>query len=328
MRIKLLSAYSEPSPNHVAEWLTRHGGAGGHELVDDPEAADLIIFAETFGSLDPFFLDVIWHPVFRRHRQKCVLHHNADGVVTFCRTVSPSVEKWQPNQNCRRSFHYIARRRDITIPAGIGESGRRRLLFSFQGDVSTHEVRQRVIRLRHAEALLENIRGSAGDRMAVAEREAFQARYCQTIVDSEFVLCPRGLGPASMRIFEVMQLGRAPVILADAWKPVAGIPWHECAIFVPERDVEEIPRVLEARRTEAAAMGRRAREIWEGHFAPERSLERLINEAALTLAARHEAAADWKQLLPRRYWRSLAASLMRRVRHGRADLRRRVTHQR
>ena len=37
--------------------------------------------------------------------------------------------------------------------------------------------------------------------------------YLTEMRDSAFVLCPRGLAPGTHRVYEAMQLGRAPVIL-------------------------------------------------------------------------------------------------------------------
>jgi hypothetical protein len=322
MRVLLLSAYDEPEPDYVPAWLVSHGSCGAHELTKDPTAADLIIFAETFSSLDPYFLDVLRHPVFQKHPQKCVLHHHSDGVVTFCRTVSPSVERWQPNQAYRRSYHYIARRRAAAFPGDIPIDVPRRSLFSFRGDVGTHNLRRRIMALRHAEADLINLSGSLGDSMPELERESFHQEYLRSILEAHFVLCPRGLGPTSMRLFEAMQLGRVPVIIGDTWKPVQGVPWEQCAVFVRERDIEQVPERLMALRGQAEEMGRKARAVWEEFFSPQQALQRLISESAVTLQTRHTlhtTLRDLGQLARMRDWRGLAGSCYRMLRFGKAS---------
>jgi Exostosin family len=323
MRVLIHSAYGEPSPNYLLQWLIERGSPAPHQLVTDPAAADLIIFGETFSSLDPYFLDVLRHPLFRAFPEKCVLHHNGDSVVTFCRTVSPSVELQQPNQDCRRSFHYIARRRDIEILSGVELNEEARYLFSFWGATGTHPMRKRLMALHHSEASLAEVRGDVADVMPKRERDQFHLEYCRSILQSQFVLCPRGLGPTSMRLFEVMQLGRVPVVIGDTWKRIGSVPWEECAIFVREADIEGIPQLLRERRAEAEFMGKRARVIWEEFFAPERSLVRLIEECAATLGAHYGSTnllKDLAQVAPMGHWRGLSASLVRIGRFGKASV--------
>ena len=54
---------------------------------------------------------------------------------------------------------------------------------------------------------------------------------------TRFVLCPRGQGVSSIRLFEVMKSGRVPVIISDAFVPPAlqgRTGWTDAAIFVRE----------------------------------------------------------------------------------------------
>ncbi|SDW04535.1 Exostosin family protein [Thiocapsa roseopersicina] len=80
------------------------------------------------------------------------------------------------------------------------------------------------------------------------------------------MLCPRGFGSSSFRLFEAMKTGRAPVILADDWIPPVGPEWDRFAIIVPESDVTSLPQLLEAREAESVNMGELARDAWETWF--------------------------------------------------------------
>lgn len=323
MKVQLLSAYPAHAGLSTSEWLQHHSHPAGHKLTTDPADADLILFAETFAGLDPYFLDVVRHPVFREHRHKCVLYHISDSTLTLCRTVSPSIDRNHPNVHARRSFSYLFRVHDNPFLSEISEAAiakaGRTYLFSFVGDPQTHPVRKRLLDLCHPEALLKTATGSSATFMTEVERKPFQKDYLQTILDSEFVLCPRGLGPTSMRLFEVMQLGRAPVIISDEWLPVSGIPWEEFAFFVSEADVGLIPRLMEQNRHRALAMGKRAREVWLEHFSPQRAVEGLLQRALeltrIPFTAR-ERMMDLLTLLPPTHWRILAACLRRSLLEG------------
>lgn len=323
MKIHLLSAYSTEGETSVSKWLTNRGSLGEHHLMSSPADADLILFAEVYAGLDPYFFDVLRHPVYRAYGQKCVLYHISDVTQTLCRTISPSIDKRHPNASTRRSFSYLVRVHDNPYLDEIPESQifleRRRHLFSFVGDSKTHPVRQKLLALNHSGALLNAVTGSSATQMGLIEREPFQKAYLQTIIDSEFVLCPRGLGPASMRLFEVMQLGRAPVIISDDWLPVSGIDWDEFALFVPEDEIGQIPRLLEQQKHRALEMGKRAREVWMENFSPQRALEGLLMRAwelVQTPLTWREQIRDMLPLCAPRHWRTLAACLRRRLQHG------------
>ncbi len=324
VKVHLLSAYAPSGTLPNLGWLRWFCPADLFEFCNDPAPADLILFAETYASLDPYFLDVVRHPLFRAHRQKCVLHHISDVMLTLCRTISPSIDRHHPNVHARRSFSYLVRVHDNPFLNAISEAviaaSERAHLFSFVGDPETHPIRKRLLTLHHPQALLKAATGSSATFMGADEREPFQKSYLQTLLASDFVLCPRGLGPTSMRLFEVMQLGRAPVIISDEWLPVSDIPWEEFALFVPEAEVEQIPRLLEENRHRAPAMGRRAREVWLEHFSPQRAAEGLLQRALeltrIPLTPR-ERMTDLLTLLPPRHWRILTACLRRLLFQGR-----------
>ena len=117
-------------------------------------------------------------------------------------------------------------------------------------------------------------------------------RYAETLCRSKFVLCPRGLGTATFRLFEAMQAGRAPVIVSDGWVPPEGPRWEEFSLRVRERDVRQIPALLEARESEHARMGALARRAWEEFFAPEVRFARLGELCRSIQETRRETLLD------------------------------------
>lgn len=317
MKVHLLSAHTPFGRLSVPDWLQSYSDPGGHELTDNPEEANLIIFAEIYDGLDPYFFDIVRHPVFRRFPDKCVLYHISDTTATRCRTISPSVELTHFNARSRRSFSYVVRVHDNPFRSADWDRNRSaRFLFSFVGDSATHPVRQQILKLKHPDALLRAASGVSAMGMDDAQREAFQRRYIEEMLESLFVLCPRGLGPASMRLFEAMEMGRAPVIIGDSWLPVAKLPWADFAFFVKEKDVGQIPSLLVANRHLAVAMGRKARAVWEQHFSPERVFGELVSTAAELLREPYGNKEKWQDRLMLshpKHWRSLLGWWRRRT---------------
>jgi hypothetical protein len=139
-------------------------------------------------------------------------------------------------------------------------------LFSFQGNATSH-VRQSLF--NHAfdrpDILIERTE-PFWDRIGSPEMLEFKKRYAETIASSRFVLCPRGIGTSSFRLFEVMQSGRVPVVLADAWVPCRSIDWANCSLRVREKDISKIIAICEDASSEWPAMALSARRTWEEWF--------------------------------------------------------------
>jgi hypothetical protein len=93
-----------------------------------------------------------------------------------------------------------------------------------------------------------------------------QSDYTRIMIESRFVLCPKGLGSSTWRLFETLKAGRVPVIISDAWIPPLGPEWERFAVFVRESRIAEIPRLLEALEPRAVEMGLAARTAWEDWF--------------------------------------------------------------
>jgi hypothetical protein len=131
-------------------------------------------------------------------------------------------------------------------------------LFSFVGSSSNSaSVRNRILRLRHEACFLEDSSSGQSDR---------DTRYAELLHKSKFVLCPRGVGASTWRVFETMRAGRVPVIVSDEWCPPRGPSWHEFSLKVDEKDIDQIPDILESVKERAREMGTKARQAWEAHF--------------------------------------------------------------
>jgi len=68
--------------------------------------------------------------------------------------------------------------------------------------------------------------------------------FVADILDSRFVLCPRGIAAYSHRIFEAILLERIPVIIADDWIPFS-FPEQNYYVKIPESELGNIVTHLE-----------------------------------------------------------------------------------
>ena len=116
------------------------------------------------------------------------------------------------------------------------------------------------------------------------ERRRRQLHYAQAMRDSEFVLCPRGYGVGTLRLFEAMQMARVPVVIADGYAFPEGPDWESFCVVVPERKMRDIPALLEQYRPRYREMGYAARDAWLKFFRPEVQIERLCEAVDLIAA--------------------------------------------
>lgn len=168
-----------------------------------------------------------------------------------------------------------------------------RYLYSFVGRVSTHANRRKIIALDRADGPCVDV-GRATSRFGEWH---YHDSYRRLLSDSAFVLCPRGIGAASIRIFEAMRVGRVPVIVADAWQPPPGPDWARFSVRVAERDIGSIPTLLQSIASQADAMGRAAREMFQQYFGPAKFLDQVIDQC-LSLESL-AGPAGWPETLSR-----------------------------
>ncbi len=173
------------------------------------------------------------------------------------------------------------------------------LLFSFRGAESS-SLRTRFFQL----TLPAGCRGRITKINRWFDHNAQEkSDYFDEIADSKFVLCPYGQGITSRRLFEVMEMGRCPVIFGDDWVPPSEIAWGRCSIRLTDADAERLPEILAARESDAPELGRHARAAWERYFSPERKFEASLDAMVRLRDARPPGYRERDQ---QQLWRSRA----------------------
>lgn len=277
----MASIYLASSANHAEGWhdyprqriLESYSRDifGAHTITSQADEADVVFFA-TNHSFPPVGLGIITERAFRQNVARSVVFDSGDDpspIIGGLCASWPSSDKTL-GRAAGWCYHHptsaetkIQRQRWDQTPS---------FLWSFFGSQNTHPVRSELLRVKDREAFLEDTsERSLPNLMGLTpadEKEEFHNRYVAVMKRSAFVACPRGKGPSSMRIFEAMRAGRAPVIISDDWTPPPFVAWEECSLRLPEADVHHLPDFLRAHRGNAWEMGQRAREEWERVFGP------------------------------------------------------------
>lgn len=309
MKVFVLSAYPPPH-DFVSNWLIASASEdpfGIHTRAEDPDLADLIVFAEGHTAGDPYYFAVRNHPLRKRYPDRCFLYHDEDYVVPLLPGLYPALEIEDRDPAYAVGAPYMGRitenpvRGPAPVPDAVAD-----VLYSFIGSATTHPVRREIMKLVHDErACCEDTRAARSWALSPEERTVYLARFFDITARSKFVLCPRGHSPSTYRLFETMEAGRAPVIVSDAFTPPAGPDWATFSLRVAEADTATIPTVVRGHEHAAAEMGARARTAWELWFAPAVSFHRTV-EACQEIATRRAAAGQEAELRLRYLRRFLA----------------------
>jgi hypothetical protein len=233
-----------------------------HAIIEDPEAADIIFIP------DILFTYHHHRPFLRKFLYKCYVLDCTDRPHLIVPGLYPSVSNLFYKHRVRGSSYMFNRHRRNSFLNSVIENNDKRYLFSFIGG-STSWARKRLLKLKfnRDDIVLQCSTGKynhwSNDQL---NRDEIQKHYVEVIRQSKFALCPRGIGSGSIRLFEVMELGVAPIIISDAWLPPQGPDWEKFAIFVKESQIKNLPQIAESYAAKSEVMGRLAREAWEQYY--------------------------------------------------------------
>jgi hypothetical protein len=142
------------------------------------------------------------------------------------------------------------------------------LLFSFVGSPSSSS-RSPLLRLQHPDSVIENVDGFTFYDESSRNYEARRERYREVLGRSRFVLCPRGRGTSSIRLYETLASGRVPVIISDEWVAPRGPDWDAFSIRWPEGRVSGLIEMLEERDADWPSLSAAADAAYREWFAPD-----------------------------------------------------------
>ena len=250
---------------------------GVHEVCDDPAAADALVFTECHLIDDWRLRPIFRSSLFRRYPEKAFVYNERD--LPWC--ALPGVYVSMPRHTFdpvrQRSFAYYAVEEPYRkLGVARAPSADPDLLFSLVAS-PTHRSRSVLFALRHPRAVVESVDAFAFFDPGSRDFDARRRHFAETLYRSKFVLCPRGRGSSSIRLYEALAAGRVPVILSDAWVPPAGPAWDRISVRWPERRVDGLIEHLEELEPRAAAMGLEARAAFEAWFAPDMTFHRIVD---------------------------------------------------
>lgn len=265
MKLYLTSAYSTHSCLDRLRDYAQLSSSEHHSVCPDPHEADAILFVENTQFDDLLFKTLLKHPLVEKYTDKVFMYNELDRPwdalpgLYCCMTTNAF------NPDRHRAFAYLHTPnpyiRDIHE-----QTLNKRWLYSFVGSMS-HSCRRPIIRLLDDSGYVQDTSDFNVWNSHTSELEIRGQSYASILGESEFVLCPRGIGSSSLRLFETMEAGRVPVIISDDWVPPSDIDWS-FAIKIEERRISSIPGYLKTMQNESEERGQAARKAWQLHYSP------------------------------------------------------------
>jgi len=266
MKLLITSAYKTHSCLDRVLELYSMDSYGLHRLVSDPRDADAIVFVENTQFQDMLFRQLMKHPLVERYPEKVFMYNEMDQAWPMLPGLYSSLSARMASQKEHVAFPYLT-----SSNSGIrdihAQNTPRKWLYSFVGSKS-HPIRRKLFSLNCARGLVEDTSAFCTWNPAQTSKFAYQKLYADTMAESKFALCPRGIGPASLRLYETIEAGRIPVIISDSWVAPPQIDWR-FAVRIPEWDIASIPDRLTELENEWQDRSAAARAAWESAYAPD-----------------------------------------------------------
>lgn len=281
MKIFLTSASPEKTSQYerlVALWKI---SSKKHHLCSEAKEAELIIVADTSGPH--------WFQALRSNKnivdpKKCFVVADSDFPMPLLHGVYTSNNTKLKFQSRFRTGAYNLFPEEVHNPfvaecLGESYSFPKTLFYSFAGqDSSPLRLQLFQKKSKRSDVLIINMTSCFNAHQHKEDHLRHQEEYSKMIARSKFVLCPKGTSGASIRLFEVMQMGVAPVIISDDWILPRGPRWNEFAIFVKEKNLDHLDEILEQYEGDYVSMGRKAHEAYQKFFSNEVYFDYLVDQ--------------------------------------------------
>ena len=255
-----------------------------HFIVDNIEDADIILIGNLIQ--EDSFHSFRTHPIIHRYSNKCFTICDTDRPLPLLRGIYTSADKrlWFSSRyrtGCYALLHPDLRNPFIDNYKRFAYEQEKQYLLSFVGR-NCHRVRKKILTHKYCRKDVF-IKDTSGFTIWNLTQEAEvkipkQKEYVEILEKSKFALCPRGHGPATIRLFEAMKIGVAPIIISDHWILPNGPQWNDFAIIVRESDVVDIEEILTQNERKYREMGQAAASAYRDYFSEISYFDYLIDQ--------------------------------------------------
>jgi len=245
--------------------------------ADSPDDASIIVLLEsnTFKSRD-HIRNLENEPLLNRFPDRVFTYNYEDHPPGFIDGVYAQMphSRFEPSRH--RCTNIIFQHNQLIYDLRDRDSTQKSpsLLFSFRGALS-HPIRREMIDVckrddrPHALTIINSWYNHSDE-----EKDTF----VQELLNTKFILCPRGLAPYSNRMGEAMAAGRVPIIIADDFEEFSGVDMAQFSLKLKEAEIKRLPDLMIEYESRAKDMGLIARQIWTAKFGRGKRIINLLDQ--------------------------------------------------
>ena len=256
----------------LSEWSLNDDG---HSVTDNRNIADVVIYTQT-EAIGLSSVREVFRPLSNADVQSFALDwgdHPTGRLSGFYSALD--VRMFDPNRH--RTIHYPIELNDLVEEFPRDNA---RYNFGFLGGENA-SVRRRMYeqfkpRERKDNSFIKAQAAHWPHILTGSDMTPMKTEYLEFLSATKFILCPRGFGFGSARMFEAMKAGRVPVIISDGYVLPADIDWSCCSIRIGEREIDKIPEIIERHMEDWPKMAANARLTWEENFSNRKFLRYLV----------------------------------------------------
>jgi Exostosin family len=257
--------------------LVQVSHVSGIVLVDDPETANLILVVDIKEA--NVFQNLRENNIWRLYPQHSFGYYEGDNPPAILHGVYSSATRTKGLLGRMQSTGYpFAEYWLPNLPqcGNLAFSDEKKYLMNFTGRRS-HAIRKTLFKLNLQESLIiDTTKSYYHFSKILIDNNEMQRQYWMRLNASKFALCPCGAGSSSIRLFQAMSIGVAPVIISDSWIPPIGPKWHEFALFLPESRIFYIYEFIKFYEHEHESRGRAAKLAFEEYFSHPKILDQIF----------------------------------------------------
>jgi len=234
------------------------------KLVNNEIDADLIVLLEsctfkTHREIKDF--KELLH-LNKGNKRLCTLNYE-DSPPGFLPGLYSSLEAFKFDPSIHISWPHLVVPNEKINEARFNEVSNTARLFTFSGACSSG-VRRKIFDFYKNDSNKYRIKEV---KKWYNHDENEKQSYIDDILQSKFVLCPKGIASYSHRILETLALGKVPVIIADDWVPFS-IPEKDYFLRIEEANISNIVQILEQKENEYETLRENAVSVYKKYFDP------------------------------------------------------------
>ena len=221
-------------------------------LVESYSDADIILVTDIHHKNS--YLSILSIPEHRKYYNKILCYSEMDFPPDAIPGIYSSCSKKNNPVNRGAAYYFHMKNMELKFQESdfyLSIDNNRKYLVSYLGR-GCNKLRKNILSFSDSfgscQAIIKDTSQSfpvfQGGKDRISRLGEERKMYLDTLSDSKFVLCPKGAGLSSMRLYESMRFGSVPVIISDDLKLPHGIEWSKMSIILKEKCITDLPSLL------------------------------------------------------------------------------------